>query len=116
MSIKDLIKKLQGRSQKFKEMKEDDRLTTILEERKKSSNERELEKRYEKIRQDKIAAQLEKFRNRDKVENRRSTMLDNNKVIFKAKATVLKNNPKLFAMKNPRNKKMRFIDGGVKGL
>lgn len=116
MSIKDLIAKLKGKNEKFKEMKEDDRLTRILEERKKSANERELEKRYEAIRQDKINSQLEKFRKKDKIENRRSTMLDNNKVIFKAKATVLKNNPKLFAMKKPVSRNMRFIDGGGKGI
>lgn len=51
--------------ERFKQLQEDDRLQTMLEERKKSSNERELEKIREQNRQDRIKQQLEKIRKKE---------------------------------------------------
>jgi len=50
MAIMDVIRRMGEKrketKEKFKQMQEDDKLNTMLEERKKSSNQRELEKYY----------------------------------------------------------------------
>jgi len=65
MGIMDLIKKMGERkketSHKFKEMQEEDRLNTMLEERKKSSNRRELEKYMRDKEEEKIKETLGKI-------------------------------------------------------
>ena len=62
MGIMDLVKKWKEKnnvkSEKFKEMEEDYRLQKMLEDRQKSSNERQLEKYFKKQREDAIAKQV----------------------------------------------------------
>lgn len=72
MSIMDAIRKMgknKGESGKrFKEMQEQDRLDTMLEERKKSSNQRELEKHFKDKQEEDIKQKLDvirKKRNKD---------------------------------------------------
>ncbi len=72
MTIMDVIKKMgknKGESGKrFKEMQEQDRLDTMLEERKKSANQRELEKHFKDKREEDIKERLDvirKKRNKD---------------------------------------------------
>jgi len=90
---------------KLKEAQEDDRVQTLLENRKKSSNERDLETRLEKKRQEKIKMALDKLRKEDTKENWKSknsilagkaTMLINDRPILKEK-NIFKNNPNLFS-------------------
>lgn len=65
MGIIDLVRKISEKkhekSKKFKEMQEDDRLNTMLEERKLSANERELLKIMKQKREDNIKVQLDKI-------------------------------------------------------
>ena len=65
MGIMDLVRKISEKkhekSKKFKEMQEDDRLNTMLEERKKSANLRELEKFYKDQEEAKIKLELDKI-------------------------------------------------------
>ncbi len=72
MSIMDTIRKMGKKKresgQRFKEMQEQDRLDTMLEERKKSANLRELEKHFKDKREENIKEQLDvirKKRNKD---------------------------------------------------
>lgn len=72
MGIMDVIKRISENksesSKKFKEMQEQDRLETMLEERKKSSNRRELEKYFRDKEEKYVKEQLDvirKKRNRD---------------------------------------------------
>jgi len=72
MGIMDVIKKISSnkkeKGDKFKEMQEDDRLQTMLEERKKSSNRRELEKHFKDTEEAEVKRQLDiirKKRNHD---------------------------------------------------
>lgn len=72
MTIMDAIRKMgknkSESSKKFKEMQEQDRLDTMLEERKKSANQRELEKHFKDKREENIKEQLDgirKKRNKD---------------------------------------------------
>ncbi len=72
MSIMDVLRKMGKNktesSKKFKDMQEQDRLDTMLEERKKSANERELDKHFKDKREEDIKEKLDvirKKRNRD---------------------------------------------------
>jgi len=72
MGIMDVIRKMSAnkseKSEKFKEMQEQDRLETMLEERKKSSNRRELEKHLKYQEEKEVKRQLDiirKQRNKD---------------------------------------------------
>lgn len=66
MSIMDAIRKMgKNKSEsgkKFKEMQEQDRLDTMLEERKKSANQRELEKHFKDKKEEDIKEQLDVIR------------------------------------------------------
>lgn len=68
MVFKELLEKLTGRrkerSEKFKEMEEDYRLQKMLEERQKSSNERELERFQNEEREEVIKEHLDFYRKR----------------------------------------------------
>jgi len=112
MALRDILNKIRNKGAKFKEMQEDDRLQTKLLERKKSSNERELEQRMEAMRQERITDQLRRLRERDKVDNRKMTVLAG-KNIFKGHHSVLTNNKKLFVMKPTIKSKSSYFHGGL---
>jgi uncharacterized protein YjaZ len=98
MSLMDLVKKWKDNksatSQKFKEMQEDDRLQTMLEERKKSSNQRELESYYRRLQEDDIKAKLEKIRKKQTKESWKG------KQMFNGKCTILKNGKSVLSNDN----------------
>jgi len=72
MSFKEILqnigKKSKERKEKFKEIDEEIRMHEIIEDRKKSSNERELENFMKKYREQQIKKKLEEFRKREKHE------------------------------------------------
>lgn len=67
-AIKKIGERKKERSEKFKELDENDRLSTLIETRKKPSNERELEQFIERDRQEKIKQLLEHYRNKERDE------------------------------------------------
>lgn len=103
----DLIKRWsenkKAKSEKFKQMQEDDKLHEMLEERKKSSNERELERHLKDQREAEIKRQLDMIRKRKNQEawkgnnfNNKMTILNNPRPILKEKNIFLdqkSNNP-----------------------
>ena len=104
MSFGGVMNKFLGRSEKtekFSRMQEDDRLQSKLEERKKNSNERELERFQEEDRQKMIKEQLEQFR-----EHQKKAFWSSN--IFKQDSILKDDNPilkqkKIFSMKAKGN-------------
>jgi len=101
MGIMNVVRKMsEGKSkknQKFKQMEEDYRLQKMLEDRQKSSNERELERRMEESREKQIKEQLDILRKQDqknawksndilkggtKILDDDSSVLNNNKLGF----------------------------------
>jgi len=68
MGIMDAIRRMNENKselkQKFKSMQEQDKLDTMLEERKKSSNQRELEKHFKDQKEEEMKRQLEIIRKR----------------------------------------------------
>ena len=98
MGIMDAIRRVASKksekSEKFKQMQEDDRLQNILEERKKSANRRELEKYYEKEEEKQIKIALDKIHKKENKE-----MWSRNDYIGK-KATILQDNKKLLGSEN----------------
>lgn len=92
MAFKDVMRKFAGKDEQFAAMQKEDRLQTKLVERKKNSNERELERFQEEARQDQIKVDLEGFRKERREELFKTTMFDgpnhftNQKNIFKGTA------------------------------
>lgn len=107
MTIMDLIRKISEKKsisrQKFKEMQEDQRLQKMLEERNKSSNQRELESYLEKQRQAQIKEQLNKIHKKQTKDMWKSNNLG-------GKATILKDNKKLLSGNKSLVSKNIFLD------
>ena len=115
MAISDMLKRNLVKSDKFKEAQENMQIQQKLEERSKSSNERELERFYEEEREKKIARNLEEFRNHRQKEAMSTTVLGG-KFMFGGKGniasgptTVMKNNDKLLSMKSGTKQKGMFF-------
>jgi len=104
MSIKGLIQRWKDRIEEFEDVKRQDRINELVVQRKKNSNERELERFLEEERQKNIKEQLEAFREKRREENRRQTILGG-KNMFTGKATVLEDNDRLFKMKSTMGSK-----------
>ena len=112
MGIMDLIKKWKEKnsekSERFKEMQEQDRLETILQERKKSSNQRELENYYKKLQEDDIKKQL------DKVHKKQTKEAWKGKKMFSGKCTILKQDKSILTNDNSMFKqKSMFLQRGL---
>ena len=97
MVLKELVQRIKEKRAVFKEMKDNDRMQETLQQRKKNSNERELERFMEEERQKDIIEQLKMFRSKRNEENRKQTILGN-KNIFKGHTNILTDNKKLFSM------------------
>jgi hypothetical protein len=89
MAIKDLFQGLGGNKARFKEIETEDKLQNIVQQRKKSSNERELESRMEDKRQEMIKMKLSQLRKEDAREMFSSNIFKG-KNMFKGGNTLLK--------------------------
>lgn len=94
MGVMDIIRKYSEnkkmKTEKFKEMQEDAQLQKMLLERQKSSNERELENYYKKVRENQIKKELDVIR---KQQTREAWSGDNflkGKYMFKSDRSILK--------------------------
>ena len=114
MGILDIFKKNLGSTERFKELQEEMKIRKLIEERAKSSNERELERFYEEEREKKIKVNLEEFRKHRQADAQKTTVLGGKNMfkgeqtIMTGKATVLKNNDKLLSMNHKKQKGMFF--------
>ena len=99
--IKKMTEKKSEKGERFKQMQEDDRLQTMLEERKKSANRRELERYYREQEEQRIKEQLDIIRKRRNKETwqgnsflgKKSSILRNERPILKEK-NIFKGNKK----------------------
>ena len=103
MTLMDVIRKMSANKSetkaKFKQMQEDDRLQNMLEERKKSSNQRELEKHIKNQHEAQIKIELDRIRkqrtketwcSKNNILKEKSTMLNDNKKLLKGGKSILK--------------------------
>jgi len=109
MGIMSIVRKFsenrKEKSQKFKDMQEQDRLETMLEERKKSSNRRELEKYYKDKEEAQIKQALEKIRKQRTKDNWKG------KSIMKSDYNILKEDKKILSNDRPiLHQKNIFLD------
>lgn len=99
--IKKWQEKGKEKSEKFKQMEEDYRLNKMLEDRQKSSNERELERHYKKQREAEIKAELDIIRKRQTKEAwKGKSILKGQKSILTDDKSILTNNKKLLQNKS----------------
>ena len=94
------------KSERFKEMQEQDRLETMLQERKKSANQRELEAHYKKLQEDDIKAQLDRIRKQRTKESWKS------KPLFNGKTTILHTDKSALSNGNTMFSKSNMFRGG----
>lgn len=95
---------------KLKAAQEEDKIMNLIHERKKSANQRDLEKRIENKREEQIKVELNKLRKQDNKENWKSS----NMVLSKG-ADILKNDRPILKEKNifmDDKHKITFTKGG----
>ena len=94
MGILDIIKRMKEnkseKSEKFRQMQEEDRLNTMLLERKKSANRRELERIYRDKEEKEIAEALKNIRQKETKDSWKSSMLTKGTNITKTDRPILK--------------------------
>lgn len=110
MVLRELLDRMKEKRSRFKAMQDEDSMQTKLIQRKKNANERELERYLESERQKSILEQLKYFREKEKAENRKMSIVGG-KNVFKGHKSVLTNNPKLFGMEVNRPKNIFFMEG-----
>jgi hypothetical protein len=107
--IQSIANKISGEKgdfkRRFKEAQENQKIEKLLEQRNKSSDERELESHLKRMREDDIKSKLEKIHNQQNKDNWKSNS------ILSQKATMLKNDKPILKEKNIfKNEKNLFID------
>ena len=114
MALSDFLKKNIAKTARFKEAQENMQIQKKLEERQKSSNERELERFREEEREKMITKNLEEFRKHRQKESMKTTVLGGTNMfkgkgnIMSGETTVMKNNDRLLSMKATKSKGMFF--------
>ena len=99
MVLKQLLAKIRAKREAFKEVQQEDRIQTLVQQRKKNSNERELERYIEEDRQKQILEDLKMYRKKRTQEVNGMKILGG-KNIFKGHKSMLTDNKKLFNMRN----------------
>jgi len=99
MNLKNILDKFREKREEFKTVQRQDKIQELVQQRKKNSNERELERFMEEERQKEIKSQLEMFRKKRAKEVNGMKILGG-KNIFKGHKNILTDNKKLFGMHN----------------
>lgn len=112
MVLKEFLQRMREKRDGIRTAQMQDRVQTMVQERKKNANERELERYLEEDRQKMIKQQLEMYRERRKVENRKVTTLDKHN-IFKNHKPILKHDKKLFGLGENSRQNNLLNHGGM---
>lgn len=91
MGLKRILEKIAANKQAYKELEKDDRNRKKLEQKKKSADERELEKYLEEERQKRITEAVKEYRQARREESKRTRVLDNNRRVFSVGGTITRN-------------------------
>jgi len=115
MGLKDILAKISGgsseKNEKFKEMEQEFMLRKKLEEKQKSSNERELERYIKEQREARIKLELQKFRDKQKKETWKSnTMLTKGSPILKNERPILQEPDVIGLMKHEHRNKSTMLN------
>ena len=104
MTIMDMIRKMSEKKaatkQKFKELEEDAKLQKMLEERQKSSNERELERYMKEQREKGIREELEKIRKKQTKDSWKGQPMQKGASILKNDRPILKHDKNVLLQKS----------------
>jgi hypothetical protein len=97
MGIRDIIERFKSKREKFKAFAEDQKIVETFEERKKSSNERELERFMKEERENQIKHELERFRKNRDFKDKHSHKILETKNMFKKEKKVILGTPNMFS-------------------
>lgn len=107
--LKQILQKIKMRREKFKDLEEDEKLNKMLLERKKSANERELERIMEDERQDQIKAALELKRKQQSDEFWHGNNVLRTRNMFEEKGNSILRSPNIFKTKPGFSKPKRSV-------
>jgi hypothetical protein len=103
MGIRDFLDRLRNKKQKYKEYAEDMKVQEQYAERRKSANERELERYQNEAREHAIKVELEKWRKSKHKEDMYGHQILNTKNMFVNEKPIILKNKKIFAGKSNLN-------------
>lgn len=103
MGIREFLERLRSKKEKYKEFDEDMRVQEVYAERKKSANERELEKFMDKEREKNIKDKLEYYRKKEKKDIEFGHQILKTKNMFDKEKKVVLKEKKLFTGKSNLN-------------
>lgn len=103
MGIRDFLDRLRMRKQQVREFENSQRIEERYYEKKKSANERELEKFIEKARQEEIKRQLDEFRKAERQDIEFGHQILNTKNMFKHEKPTIMRTPNMFSMRSNLN-------------
>jgi|TARA_R100000093_G_scaffold70867_2_gene45018 hypothetical protein len=109
MGLRDLLDRFKERKSQLKHAQDDDMVQTTVVQRKKSANERELERFNEEEREKNIKIQLERIRKQKRDEFFHGPSLLKQKNIFKGHDNILTDNKKLMSNDNMFKGKGSFM-------
>lgn len=110
MGIRDFLDRLRHKKEKYKEFEEDMNIQEQFYERKKSSNERELERYMKEAREKKIKEELDKWRTSDKNEQRYGHQILDTKNMFEGNGESMLKEKNIFTNnKSIMHKKQLFF-------
>ena len=107
MGIKEFLKNRLSKTERFKEAEEERKINRLLDEREKSSNERELERYWKEKREERIKQQLDIVRKQKTRELWESNMFRNNK-------NIIKGHDKIMTSDNMFMGKGNMLKGGLR--
>lgn len=105
MGIRDFLARLREKKAKYKEYEEDMKVQEQYIERKKSANERELERYEKEYRERAIKKQLDKYREAQKEEMEFGHQILNTKNMYENEKPIIMKQKRLFSSKSNLNTK-----------
>lgn len=113
MGIRDFLDRLRAKKMKYKEYSEDMKIQEQFAERKKSANERELERYINEAREKEIKIELDKWRKRAKHESEFGHQILNTKNMFSHEKPTMLRQKRIFMKGNPVQNKAVNQPGGL---
>lgn len=113
MGIRDFLDRLRMKKAKYKDYADEMKIQETYEERKKSANERELERYVDEAREEEIKVELEKWRKMKKKEVEFGHQILNTKNMFENEKPTMLRQKRIFVKHNPVKNKAVNQRGGL---
>ena len=109
MGIRDFIERWKSKKEKFKEFEEEQKMIEKFQEKRKSANERELERFMKEEREDNIKKELEEFRAKRQAQAQYGNQILKAKNLFEGGGNEILNNPNIFSANSIKTERSIFF-------